>query len=352
MKPRDFRYLKQSLSEMKKLNRSLTILGVLTVFLMVSLFTYQTRILRDYHVEDQEFQTVKFPDLVRDGRNDTNPLLSAAMRISKGGREALLVTLVNDAFLPFTFSWLCNTQGMGIHSQVLFITGDSESALKINQKWPEVTAIQIDGVHSGNQEYSHVGYVEMMVRRSEILLQILERNIPIFLFEVDCIWITNPLNSIQSYSNVDIVVSAVSTESNVVAGGFLYLHPTEFSKKLWRALTEQLKQLGLKIRNSAAGNLVSEGDNDQQYLSKLVFSKYGGLRYKILSTEDYADGKWYSLSKEERSKRKMPFIINNNWVVGNPAKIKRAKAWNHWFLTESGDCDLKNVKRVVEQHLL
>lgn len=337
---------------MKKLNRSLIILGVLTVILMLSLFTYHTKKFTDYHREDFVFQTAKFSDLLRDGQNDTNPLLSAALRISKGGREALLITLVNDAFLPFTFSWLCNTQGMGIHNQVLFITGDSESAMKINQKWPEVTAIQINGVHSGNQEYSHVGYVEMMVRRSEILLEILERNIPIFLFEVDCIWITNPLINIQSYSNVDVVVSAVSSRSNVVAGGFLYLHPTDASKKMWRALTEQLRQLGKKIKNSAAEKLVSEGDNDQQYLSKLVFSKYGGLRYKILSTEDFADGKWYSLSKEERNGQKTPLIINNNWVIGNPAKIKRAKAWSHWFLTESGDCDPKIIQRIVDQHLL
>lgn len=108
----------------------------------------------------------------------------------------------------------------------------------------------------------------------------------------------------------------------------------------------------MKIKNSAAEKLVSESDNDQQYLSKLVFSKYGGLRYKILSTEDYADGKWYSLSKEERNGRKTPLIINNNWVIGNPAKIKRAKAWGHWFLTESGDCDPKKIQRIVDQHIL
>lgn len=337
---------------MKKLNRYLITLGVLTVILMLSLFTYNTKILKHSQREDFVFQPAKFSDLLRDGRNDTNHVLTAAMRISKGGQKALLVTLVNDAFLPFTFSWLCNTQGMGIHNQVLFITGDSESAMKINQKWPEVTAIQIDGVHSGNQEYSHVGYVELMVRRSEILLEILEKNIPIFLFEVDCIWITNPLNNIQSYSNVDVVVNAVSSRSNVIAGGFLYLHPTDASKKMWRALTKQLVQLGMKIKNSADEKLVSEGDNDQQYLSKLVFSKYGGLRYKILSTDDYADGKWYSFSKEERNRLKMPLILNNNWISGNLAKIKRAKAWGHWFLTESGHCDPKNIERIVDQHLL
>jgi hypothetical protein len=29
-----------------------------------------------------------------------------------------LITLVNDAYLPFMYSWLCNTERMGIHKQV------------------------------------------------------------------------------------------------------------------------------------------------------------------------------------------------------------------------------------------
>lgn len=181
---------------MKKLNRYFIILGVLIVILMLFFFIYNIKILKYFQREDFVFQFVKFLDLFRDGRNDINYVFIVVMRIFKGGQKVLLVILVNDVFLLFIFSWLCNIQGMGIYNQVLFIIGDNESVMKINQKWLEVIVIQIDGVYLGNQEYSYVGYVELMVRRLEVFLEILEKNILIFLFEVDCIWIINLFNNI------------------------------------------------------------------------------------------------------------------------------------------------------------
>jgi len=36
----------------------------------------------------------------------------------------------------------------------------------------------------------------------------------------------------------------------------------------------------------------------------------------------------------------IPYVINNNWIVGNAAKITRAKRWGHWFVQDerSGTC--------------
>ena len=31
----------------------------------------------------------------------------------------------------------------------------------------------------------------------------------------------------------------------------------------------------------------------------------------------------------------MPYVINNNWIIGNVPKIKRAKRWGHWFIQVS-----------------
>ena len=42
--------------------------------------------------------------------------------IRKMNVSPLLVTLINRAYLPFAFSWLCNTEQMGIHKQVLLLS--------------------------------------------------------------------------------------------------------------------------------------------------------------------------------------------------------------------------------------
>ena len=51
------------------------------------------------------------------------PLTSDEVRnimdvVSKMNVKPVLITLVNDAYLPFMYSWLCNTERMGIHKQV------------------------------------------------------------------------------------------------------------------------------------------------------------------------------------------------------------------------------------------
>ena len=36
-------------------------------------------------------------------------------------KKPLLVTLINNAYLPFTYSWLCNTKDMDVHKQVFTV---------------------------------------------------------------------------------------------------------------------------------------------------------------------------------------------------------------------------------------
>jgi len=65
-----------------------------------------------------------------------------------------------------------------------------------------------------------------------------------------------------------------------------------------------------------------------------------------LSNTKYVSGKWYSPGADGRQARAAskadgtPYVINQNWIVGNGAKVSRAKQWGHWFLQneEAGTC--------------
>ena len=50
----------------------------------------------------------------------------------------------------------------------------------------------------------------------------------------------------------------------------------------------------------------------------------------------------------------LPFVVQNNWIIGTGGKIKRAKRWGHWFLDgKSNACSntkllRKKIKAAVE----
>lgn len=52
--------------------------------------------------------------------DDAAKILSVVKQMEN--KRPLLVTLINNAYLPFTYSWLCNTKNMGIHNQVREVT--------------------------------------------------------------------------------------------------------------------------------------------------------------------------------------------------------------------------------------
>nr|KAG5686858.1 hypothetical protein BaRGS_003548 [Batillaria attramentaria]KAG5701083.1 hypothetical protein BaRGS_008804 [Batillaria attramentaria] len=106
----------------------------------------------------------------------------------------VMVTLVNEAFLPFVNSWMCNTEPLEIHHKLLFLTTDAETKQKLLGRWPEVkvVALALPDLR-GKQSYHDVGYMRLMIQRLHIVVSLLEAGLSLFMFEVDCVWLSNPL---------------------------------------------------------------------------------------------------------------------------------------------------------------
>lgn len=267
-------------------------------------------------------------------------------------RQPVLVTLINNAYLPFVYSWLCNTIYMNIHEQILFITTDGQSKIRLNKDWPRVNVVSLpeETALNDNQAYSKVGYVKLMVKRTEILNSLLINNIEILLFEVDCLWISNPINDCRRRAMTnDVIVTCIAQMPSAIAGGFIYMKPTTATKKLWKRLTEKMRILGKEIKQKDPKKHVSESKNDQIFFMQLIQNRYANIKYHVLPWDFYPDGKWYTNIKNKQLKR--PVIINNNWVIGNEKKIKRAKKWGHWFVDENFKCLMNDVDRVVNKGL-
>lgn len=70
-----------------------------------------------------------------------------------------------------------------------------------------------------------------------------------------------------------------------------------------------------------------------------------------LDPQKFVPGIWYK-DEEFRQSHSRPWVIQNNWLVGNEEKIKRAKKWKQWFLSETGNECLPPSDTSVAKYLL
>ena len=279
--------------------------------------------------------------------DDRKRLLKAVRKIAVTG-NVILVAFINNAYLPFAYSWLCNTKDMDVHDKLLIIASDSETEKGLKKNRPDIATLSINGFEmKGNQVYSHVGYVRIGIKRTQILNIILQTDIGIFLLEFDCLWVKNPVPELTQFVNHDLVITPVAKAPTQFAIGFYYMAPTTRMMKLWQELTIRLTYLEAKLKNLPACCEVPQKDNDQRYFIKLVNERYADVRVKIMKWWDFPDGYWYQLPDSERN-LSTAFIVNNNFIQGNPAKIHRAECFGHWFLKKDGSCDTEQVKRIVK----
>lgn len=263
--------------------------------------------------------------------------------------RVVLLGMLNEAYIPFTYSWLCNTLPMGIHRNVLLLTTDTNSTNLLQKDWPQVQTVHLPvTTFQGDLEYSKAGYVKMMNLRTQVINLLLRKNIPLILFETDSMWIKNPVPEVlQSVQGHDLLVVKPSHKHGYL-GGFMCLLPTVATLEIWRQLSERMLKLHDSLVNLKNDDPVADATNDQVFFSKIIEKERKRIKLYELSNMKVVDGKWYTDFTESDRKKMKPLVINNNWLRGNKVKISRAKKWGHWFLNENLDCDMKQVNKIID----
>lgn len=271
----------------------------------------------------------------------------------KMNTSPVMVTFVNDAYLPLVYNWLCNTVSMNVHNKILMITTSHSTKENIKTKYNNLTicVIQVDKSLQGDQSYSQVGYVELMIIRTRLITALLIGGIETFQFECDFLWIKNPTEMLHEHKGKYDALFIKSYDSNVeVNGGFLYLFATNRTQSLFLEVRRQMDLLEGHIKQRPKHEQIPDIDNDQRYLSRLLNKQFAGVKALVLPYSDFADGWWYRFDAAKRKSIK-PYIIHNNYIVGNHAKINRIKQFGHWFLGEDSNCKSNIFKSVTQAFL-
>lgn len=273
-----------------------------------------------------------------------------------GGSVSL--TLINEAFLETARSWICNVDVAGFRPPgVVWIATDDaayEGLKNVNGSYA-LRLKEFRGGTAGNS-YGAPGYWLLMLERTELIREILDRGVGVFAFETDQVWLRDPVpfvkRIVQGGDDVDIVGTLDSRHE--IGGNFLYLNPTLSTRRIWREVCRRFDHAFRSLRmDRRPAKMKIYMENDQSTLTKLVFfdeafKAKNPVVFRALDTELFVDGRWYDHSRGfyKSYKARSPIMINNNFLVGITKKKDRLIRNAHWFLKD-GICDAPVVEKAI-----
>jgi Nucleotide-diphospho-sugar transferase len=267
----------------------------------------------------------------------------------RGGRGSISMTVVSKAFIATARSWICNVETAGIRPpSIVWITTDVESRDAMS-KIPHSETVYLaelqGGSERGGTSYGNPGYWLLMLERTRLIREILDRGLGVFAFETDQIWLRDPVPHVEYLIHGGDEVDVVGTldSRHEIGGNFLYLSPTPATKRLWRQVSRRFERAYDGNRMHKRTRLTRKYmENDQSLLTKLIFfdesfKQRNPVVFRALDTEQFVDGRWYLEDQKfyASPRARSPVLINNNFLVGIEEKRVRAKKHGHWFLTSA-----------------
>lgn len=300
-------------------------------------------------------------------RDDAASRIDAANvdRIVALGRKhggTVSLTVINKAFLETAQSWLCNVDTAGIRPPgVVWITTDDDAYNGLKQV-PDSYAVRMSEMRGGGKtgtSYGTPGYWLLMLERTSLIRDILERGVGVFAFETDQVWLRDPVPFVHRVVHGGDEVDIVGTldTRHEIGGNFLYLNPTLATRRVWREVYRRFEHAynahGMG-RHSAHFRRYME--NDQSTLTKLVlfderFKSRNPIVFRTLDTELFVDGRWYDDSHAyyKSARSRSPIMINNNFLIGIEKKKTRLQHHGHWFFKVK-TCDEERVHRAIREN--
>lgn len=263
--------------------------------------------------------------------SDKENVIREAKRIaSKHGM--VMLTFMNKAFAPFLTNWMCHTKSMVNYSQVLVLVTDNSVYSKITAQYPSLSVVYLSVFNEieGKHRYCSAGFMRIGIYRSRVVNWIIQENIPVFLFELDALWISNPLPFVTSKKEYDLTIIPTYAKSFEAAIGFYYMRNSTRMKRFWMELVHRLDALDTMFSCLDNTARVRSIDNDQIVLMNLILEHYRNIIIYFLPLNRFLDGKWYKNPNEEELKH--AFILNFNFIIGIDDKIARAKQFGQWFV--------------------
>lgn len=298
-----------------------------------------------------------------DGAGATSAEVDEIARMASRHGGMVSITLVNQAFLSTARSWICNVDVAGFRPPAVVWIATDEKAYEGLKNVPGTHAVHMRSFKGGTAKtgthFNTPGYWLLMLERTRLIRDLLDRGVGVFAFETDQIWLRDPVPAVRRLVEAGDGVDLVGTldTRHQIGGNFLYFAPTLATQRLWREVARRFAAAyyGAGMHKHTA-RFEKYIENDQSIMTNLVFydaafKTANPVVFRALDTDRFVDGRWYLANEFYGASAQSPSMINNNFLVGIGLKVKRAKEFGHWFWDkEGGKCDSERVREAIRKN--
>ena len=239
---------------------------------------------------------------------------SKALRIQKKYGFVFLMFL-NDAYLEMTKSFICHQPTL--LKQTIFVTTSSQLTKQLQTWNPDVIIHTRPYTISKSVSYGTYEYFRLTEERLQFQNELIQNGVNVFVIEADATWNSLKIvNTIRNKFKEHEIISA-DDDNRLISAGFLGIRSTDTTRTFFQQYVDKYSK-HLATFEGRSGNI---GDIGEQHTMTPLLKKLG-VQVHWLSQCESANGKWYSQTKPSCP---LPMVIQNNWIVGNHEKIKRAK---------------------------
>ena len=238
---------------------------------------------------------------------------------------------LNEGFIEMTKSWICNVRlfPSEILDKTLFVATDMGAYDALTSFNSSLRVVLEPYATPKDLRYGQYAYYDFMLFRTKLLYRMLKQGITVWLTESDAVWVKDPTEIVLKTNGDMVTASDRLPPAKLYSAGFQLLRPTKPTIKVWGKLVDMFER---KLRGTKQGTEMNDAGSEQLMLDGLVRQEKN-LTLQWLNPENFVCGLYYKHMNDYRD----PTVIQNNWIKGNGAKIKRAKEHEHWYV-QHGHC--------------
>jgi FkbM family methyltransferase len=264
--------------------------------------------------------------------------IGAAKGVAKKNNEVIILQLLNEGYITMTLSWICNVRQFDVLRRTLFVATDRAAYDALREFDSKLQVILRPYESKQELDYGQHEYFAYMLFRTRLIVDLLESGVTVWLVESDAVWLQDPTPIVLGTTADIVAMNDERPPLIVYQGGFHLTRPTDSSRRVWKTLYGKFEDL---LKTSLPGAELGDTGSEQLLMDGILKSDEN-LIVHWLDPELFKPGIYYQDAEvqleevgHQKAVEKTPVLILNNWIIGNKAKIARAKRWGHWYLIES-----------------
>ncbi|OWF34772.1 uncharacterized protein LOC110443774 [Mizuhopecten yessoensis] len=272
----------------------------------------------------------------------------ATTRVKSQHTPIFLAFVMNDT-LPFVYNWICNVRDLISYENVLFITLYDQDREDIESFESSVNVFSLEKEFDHLSLAKRINHIQVLKWQVDLIFNLLKRNINVFVFRVESVWLQNPMTLFEKLlcadKSLDIITTTFSGNPSVLDTGLFLIKSTAESITLIAEYAARLRNILFRM-NTRISRITSSED-PFQYFPQLVYRRFGNIKYSLLPVKHFADVPWYmklTSSKRKHDKNDI-FLIRSYYPSDERTQdiITAMKDIDLWFLGDGNTCILERV---------